>query len=251
MSSDELYALTVQDVVKQAADVVTITLRIAPEIRDQFHYLPGQYLMVRHPGGGEDEFRSYSICQAPPAAGGGPETVRIAVRLLGPGGFGEFAHSKLSPGDTVDVLRPTGRFRLQPAARHIATAAGSGITPVLAMAEAALLRGDEFSLVYGNRTEESTMFADEIADLEVRFPDRFTVLHVLSRVPREHHRSGRIDAANLPALLGATGWGATDEETHFYLCGPAGMVKDVRSFLTAAGVGRKRVHSELFSALVH
>jgi oligopeptidase B len=47
--------------------------------------------------------------------------------------------------------------------------------------------------------------------------------------------------------LAAAGWTAADQDTQFYLCGPAGMVGDVRSFLTTVGVERRRVHSELFA----
>ena len=249
MSSQDTHGLTVQDIARQAEDAVTITLGIPPRSRDAFRHQPGQYLMVRHPAvGAEEDFRSYSICHAPPTADTAPETLRIGVRLLGPGGFSAFAHERLSPGDTVAALPPTGRFRLRPGPRHLAVAAGSGITPVLAMAQAALARGDEFTLLYGNRTTASTMFAPEIAELEHRFPDRFSALHVLSR---EHHpapaRTGRIDTSSLPALLDAAGWTAADQETQFYLCGPAGMVGDVRSFLTTVGVERRRVHSELFA----
>ncbi|MCC3767313.1 FAD-binding oxidoreductase [Streptomyces sp. UNOC14_S4] len=247
--SSEHHELTVTDVGRQGEDAVTLTFELPPEVREEFRYQPGQYVMVRFMGAdGEEEFRSYSVCHAPPADGSAPSSVRIAVRLLGLGGFGEVAHRKLGPGSTVGVLRPRGRFRLRAGRRHFAVAAGSGITPVLAMAQAALLRGDEFALVYGNRTASSTMFAADIAELESRFPGRFTVRHVLSREKAvAPHRTGRIDADDLRRLLETVGWAPDDEATQFYVCGPAGLVGAVRGFLSATGVDRRRMHSELFA----
>jgi ring-1,2-phenylacetyl-CoA epoxidase subunit PaaE len=250
MSSGEPHALVVQDVARLTRDAVTVTFHVPHRSRSDFRYLPGQYLMARYPeDDDEDGFRSYSICQAPPLDGSAPASVRIAVKLLGPGGFGEFAHTRLRRGDVVDVLAPTGRFHLQPARRHLAFAAGSGITPMLAMAEAALRRGDEFALVYGNRSAASTMFAAEIADLRRQFLDHFAVVHVLSReVSSDPVTCGRIGSDNLPRLLQAVGCSPAGPEIEHYLCGPAGMVRTVRSWLVAAGVERRRIHSELFCA---
>ncbi len=41
------------------------------------------------------------------------------------------------------------------------------------------------TLLYGNRTTGSVMFLDELADLKDRYPDRFQLVHVLSREPHE------------------------------------------------------------------
>ena len=38
-----------------------------------------------------------------------------------------------------------------------------------------------FTLIYGNRTVESTMFREELAELESRYSDRLEVRHIRSR----------------------------------------------------------------------
>lgn len=247
--SSEVFDLTVQDVRRTAEDAVVLTLGLPPAVREAFRHQPGQHVMVRFTGAdGEEEFRSYSICQAPPADGSAPDSVRVGIRLLGPGGFAELAHTTLGPGSVVGVLAPRGRFRLRPGGRHLAVAAGSGITPVLAMAQAALARGDEFRLLYGNRTVDSTMFAAELTELQGRHPDRFTVHRLLSRERGEApYRSGRIDADTLPARLAELGLRPDDPEAQHYLCGPAGLVNAAREVLERAGVPGRRVHSELFA----
>jgi ring-1,2-phenylacetyl-CoA epoxidase subunit PaaE len=232
-------------------DAVLIEFAIPDGLRDEYLYRPGQHVTVRFDNDGAEARRSYSLCTAPYAPDAANPRIRIAVKELGPGGFGHLAATKLAVGDLVDVLPPAGRFHLQDAdpgtqAEHVAIAAGSGVTPVMAMIEAALARGDRFSLIYGNRTAASVMFLEELADLKDRHPETFTVLHVLSREPREAPLlSGRIDDEHLPRLLEAL---APSPEAHYYLCGPMALVDTAKAVLKAQGIDRTHVHFELFHA---
>jgi len=153
--------------------------------------------------------------------------------------------------DTVEVLAPTGAFTpdLTTSGHHILVAAGSGITPMLSIAES-VLAADEASrvtLFYGNRRTDTVMFADELADLKDLYPARFQLAHVLSREPREAELfSGRLDADRLAALIdGLVDVGTAD---HWWLCGPHGMVTGARQVLAGLGVPEDRVHQELFFA---
>jgi ring-1,2-phenylacetyl-CoA epoxidase subunit PaaE len=227
-------------------DAVMIEFAVPRALRDVYRYQPGQHVTVRFDLDGAEARRSYSLCTAPYADDAPDPRLRIAVKELGPGGFGHLAATKLAPGDLVDVLPPAGRFHLQEGSEHVAVAAGSGITPVLSMAEAALARGDDFSIVYGNRTASSVMFLEELADLKNRYPEQFTVLHVLSREPREAPLlSGRIDADRLPRLLEAL---SPSPDAQYYLCGPMALVDMAKATLAEAGVDRSHVHFELFHA---
>ena len=59
-----------------------------------------------------------------------------------------------------------------------------------------------FTLIYGNRTEESTMFRHELDGLESRYADRLEILHVLSSDPRHTPElRGRIDDEKLERWL--------------------------------------------------
>jgi ring-1,2-phenylacetyl-CoA epoxidase subunit PaaE len=90
------------------------------------------------------------------------------------------------------------------------------------------------------------MFLEEIADLKDRYAERFTVLHVLSREPREAPLlSGRIDRERLPRLLAAVDPGP---DAQYYLCGPLDMVNMAKEVLAERGVERAHVHFELFHA---
>jgi ring-1,2-phenylacetyl-CoA epoxidase subunit PaaE len=145
-------------------------------------------------------------------------------------------------------MAPTGRFMLQPrAGRFTAIVGGSGITPVLSMAATVLAARTDarFCLIRSDRTASSTMFVEEVADLKDRFPDRFQLVTVLSREDQQAGLpSGRLDQERLtgllPALLPVT------EVDGWFLCGPFGLVQGAERALHGLGVGRSRIHEEIF-----
>ncbi len=122
-----------------------------------------------------------------------------------PGGlFSSWLVSEVRPGDTVEVMAPTGFFTpdLTTPGHHVLIAAGSGITPMVSIAESVLAADNRstVTLFYGNRRTDTVMFADELADLKDLHPARFHLVHVLSREPREAEvLSGRLDAERLGA----------------------------------------------------
>ena len=249
----QFHQLRVEAVESLTEDAVRVVFAVPEPLREAYRYTAGQHLTVRYaaPGSGGQLRRSYSICQPPPLDGL-PVRLSIAVKRHGPGGFADYAARKLAAGDRLDVLTPVGGFHAQPGelqsgrVRVIAIAAGSGITPVLAILADALRTNPESTaaLLYGNRTSADVMFLDELADLKDRYGPRFEVLHVLSR---EDHGSpllnGRIDREKLPRLLDAIG---ARPEDAYYLCGPFGLVGDGREVL--AEYGAQHVRFELFES---
>ena len=226
-------------------DAVAITFDVPPELREQYDFAAGQHLTIRSEMDGEEVRRNYSIC----SPSGGP--LRVAVRRLYEGGFSAYATRKLSPGDVLDVLTPTGRFTLRPdpeRARHVAAiVGGSGITPIVSIMSTLLEQepGSRATLVYGNRTSGSIMFLEELADLKDRFTSRFTLLNVLSRETQGSALlEGRVDQAKVTTLLDTiVPVGDVDD---WFLCGPAGMVTGGQDTLAARGADTRHVHLELF-----
>ncbi|RJK96143.1 phenylacetate-CoA oxygenase/reductase subunit PaaK [Vallicoccus soli] len=240
------HPLRVSEVERLTDDAVAVSFEVPEELRGAYDFVPGQHLTLRREIDGEEVRRSYSIC-----APAGQGRLRVAVRRLDGGAFSEWATRDLRAGDVLDVMTPAGRFGVPfvpGRARHYAAvAAGSGITPVISLVETALAveAGSRFTLVYGNRTTASVMFLEELADLKDRHPDRLQVVHVLSREPRDAPLlSGRVDADKLRLLLGEVVDPAGVDA--WFLCGPAGMVEQARTALSAAGVPDGAVHHELF-----
>ncbi len=241
-------ALRVAAVDRLTRDAVAVTFDVPPVLREAFRFAPGQHLTLRRVQDGQDLRRTYSVCAS---AAGGP--LRVAVKRLEGGAVSSWACEALRAGDEVEVLPPAGRFgpRVDPgrARRYGLVAAGSGITPVLSIAATVLdVEPDStVALVYGNRTTDSVMFLDELADLKDRWPGRLELLHVLSREEQGSPLlSGRLDRARVQALLAALL--PPDDVDEWYLCGPFGMVTDARAALLDAGVDPGCVHTELFHA---
>lgn len=223
-------------------DAVAVTFAVPDGLADEFRFRPGQSLTVRRRTGSREERRSYSICSP---AGALP---RIGVRAVEGGAVSPWLVRDVAVGDRIDVTGPSGSFTpdLDRPGRHVAIAAGSGITPVLSITSSLLARPDtSVTLVYGNRRAGTVMFADEVADLKDAHPSRLQLVHVLSREPQEVELfSGRLDATRLRRLLPAVcdppsvdGW---------WLCGPFGMVTDATAVLGELGVAGGRIHRELF-----
>ncbi len=142
---------------------------------------------------------------------------------------------------------PSGSFTpdVTAAGHHVLIAAGSGITPMLSIGASLLAAGATVTLLYGNRSSESVMFADAVADLKDAHPSRMQVVHVLSREAQEVELfNGRLDAAKLRALLPVTV--EVEAVQDWWLCGPFGMVSDATAVLADLGVPSARVHRELF-----
>lgn len=236
------HPLTVAEVEPLCDDAVAVRFTVPDRLADEFAFRPGQSLMLRRTVDGVEHRRSYSIC----APVGAPP--RVGVREVPDGVFSSWLVHQVEPGDTIDVRGPTGTFIADPAqgGRHVLIAAGSGITPMLSIAGSMLANPEaEVVLLYGNRRTRSVMFAEEIADLKDQFGPRLDLIHVLSREPREVELfSGRLDAQRLRAILGSVV--PTDDIDHFWLCGPYGMITDAQEVLAALGVGKRRIHHELF-----
>jgi ring-1,2-phenylacetyl-CoA epoxidase subunit PaaE len=240
------HPLRVASVEPVTDDSVAITFEVPEELRDDYAFTHGQHLTIRTALAGDDVRRSYSICS--PAGSG---VLRVAVKRLPGGAFSSHALDVLRPGDVLEVMTPSGRFftELDPANRkhYVCVAAGSGITPVLSIVATTLAVEPHSSvtLVYANRTSRSVMFLEEVEDLKDAHPDRFQLIHVLSREPQEVELfSGRLDVARMGRIL--EGVVPVDTVDEWFLCGPHAMVADLRKLLVSEGVPKKAVHAEIF-----
>jgi ring-1,2-phenylacetyl-CoA epoxidase subunit PaaE len=242
-SKPEFHSLEVASVEELTEDAVAVTFEVPDDLADEFAFTPGQSLTLRRMVDGVEQRRQYSI-SAP--AGARP---RVGVREIPDGLFSRWLVRDVRPGDRIDVQTPSGRFCPDPAmlagGRHLCIAAGSGITPMLSVASTVLASRGEVTLLYGNRTSGSVMFAEELADLKNRYGPQLQLVHVLSREPRDVELfSGRLDADRLRRLLTLVAPAAQFD--HVWLCGPHAMLLDAQSVLAELGVPPERVHLELF-----
>lgn len=242
-----LHRIPVASVDPITADSTLVTFAVPEGLRDEFRFEPGQHVTVRTDLGGEGVRRTYSICAPATRA-----QLRIAVKHIPGGAFSSFVANHLRAGDVLELMTPTGRFGTTPdplAQRHyVGLVAGSGITPVLSILETVLQIETEsrVTLIYGNRTRESTMFRHDLARLESHYADRLEITHVLSDEPLHTPTlRGRIDRDRLQRLLRTSL--SPDTVDEWFVCGPIGMSTVARDVLVGHGVAEARIHLELFT----
>jgi ring-1,2-phenylacetyl-CoA epoxidase subunit PaaE len=245
MPQPQFHPLRVASVEQLTDDSVAISFAVPPELADDYRFVHGQHLTIR---GDDGERRSFSICTTPSSG-----VLRIGVKKLPGGAFSEGVVDALHAGDELDVMTPAGRFttRLDPAAvkTYVAIAAGSGITPIISIVSTVLEAEPhaQVLLVYANRTHRSVMFLDDLHDLKDRFPERFQLVHVLSREQQDVELfSGRLDGDRLSRILKSLL--PAEEVDEWFLCGPQQMVVDLRQVILDHGVEAHAIHTELFHA---
>jgi predicted ferric reductase len=230
--------LRVADVVRESADVVSVTMtgrdldRLPAQAGQFFNwrFLSGPGWMRSHP---------YSISAAPDG-----RSLRITVKDLGDGSH---ALASVEPGTRVLVEGPYGRLHpgVRTSAKVTLMASGIGISPMRALLEALPQQALDVTLVYRARSEADLVLRDELEQLgKERGARMFYVLG--RRVP------GR--ETWLPESAGAL----TDAEAlrqlvpdiasnDVYLCGATAWMDAAARAAQECGVPASRVHSERFS----
>lgn len=240
------HPLRVRAITPDTEEAVIVSFDVPPELREVFGFIQGQYLTLRTTIDGQDLRRSYSICAAPD-----DRELRVGVRKVAGGVFSNWINTHLAPGDVIQVMAPQGRFYvpIEPDARrhHVGIAGGSGITPILSIMKTVLGREPKsrFTLIYGNRTQRSTMFKEEIEDLKNRYLTRLVLHHVFSD---EHTDAplnmGVMNREKIGQFLASVVPAAGID--HAYVCGPYQMNDEAEAALLAAGVPEDRIHIERF-----
>ncbi|MDX1941574.1 MAG: 1,2-phenylacetyl-CoA epoxidase subunit PaaE [Saprospiraceae bacterium] len=243
----KFHTLQVSDIRQETSDCVSIALEVPETLKNDYAYIPGQYLTLKTFLQGEEVRRSYSICASPVDG-----ELRVAVKLVPGGLFSTFANTTLKVGDTLGVMTPMGNFHsdIHPtqAKYYVAFAAGSGITPIMSILKTVLCQEPQshFTLFYGNRATDSIIFREAIEALKNIYLGRLSVHHVLSQ---EFNTSdlftGRISKEKCQTFFEKIV--DVEEVDEFFICGPQEMNEDIRDLLLERGMERKKIHVELFT----
>jgi ferredoxin-NADP reductase len=142
------------------------------------------------------------------------------------GPFGQFSH-----------LRIDGKKEI------IMIAGGIGVTPILGMlrymADCNDRRG--ITLIWSNQTTGRVIFPHEFRNLSAQLKG-LRILHILTREPEYRREKERLDQPTLKRLLSGCSFSSA-----VFICGPAQMIKDVRSHLVSIGFQKHMIFTERFS----
>lgn len=204
-------------------------------------FRPGQFISVQVgiDADGNPVLRSYSIASPPWRRG---ELILI-LRLV-EGGAGSVYFAGLRPGDALRFTGPMGFFvnELQHPGDVVYAVTGTGIAPILPMAQEALSRTESGRVLieWGLRDEGDLFWQDELLRLCREGPRARSRIFLSQPSASWSGLRGRITGPifdELPRLLAPT----------FYLCGNGHMIEEVKAGLVQRGVNRKRqIRTEAF-----
>ncbi|PID61837.1 MAG: hypothetical protein CR974_03945 [Gammaproteobacteria bacterium] len=247
MNNTTYHDLSIRSVKPETSKAVTVTFDVPEALRQDFKVVPGQYLKLKADINGEAVERFYSICDF------GDDYVQVGIKRVEDGVFSNYACDQLSTGDVLAVQAPQGDFCLPnheaiaQTKRYCFIAAGSGITPNLAMMRYLLENYDdiEVDLVYVNGKRVDIMFFDEIEGLKNTHMGRFSVTHVVTREPSAIGiLSKRPDADTSGKII--DNFIVAEGLDHVYLCGPLPLIDVFRNAFIERGIDKKAIHMELF-----
>lgn len=234
--------LQITQVVAETDDACSLVFGVPdgpedPEIPAQrLKYSPGQFLTLRIPSDRTGSVaRCYSLCSSPFT----DDALTVTVKRTADGYASNWLCDHAHPGMRVHVLAPSGTFVPKDLdTDFLLLAAGSGITPMMAICKSALSQGSgKVVLVYANRDERSVIFGAALRELAAAYPDRLTVVHWLESV----------QGLPSPAALAQLAAPFTDRQV--YICGPGPFMQSSRDALDALQVPAEQVHLEVFKSL--
>lgn len=216
------------------------TLRFAVADGRRLHARPGQFMTFSFLFDGKKVSRSYSICSSAAASG----YVDITVKRVEQGCASVYLNDRAPVGMTVEANGPFGHFCFDEHTHRqiVLIAAGSGITPMMAMLRYIddVCLDTAVTLLYCVRTNRDVIFGRELEELRAR-RSRFRYELLLSQPPPDWTGArGHINADFVRSAV------ADLTAPQFFLCGPPPFMDASRRMLLDLGVGPERIQQESF-----
>ena len=198
---------------------------------------PGQYIGMRLLLDGEEVRRNYSLS----ALANGRE-YRISVKREVGGRVSNHLHDKVQVGDELELFPPSGEFTLSASDKPLALiSAGVGITPALAMLDAARHSGRPIHFIHCARNAEVHAFRDWVDGHAAEHPQ---IRHyVCYSEPREGDRA---DASGFLSRDLLAQWLPAERDLDAYFLGPKPFMAQVKRHLQALGVPAEQSRYEFF-----
>jgi ring-1,2-phenylacetyl-CoA epoxidase subunit PaaE len=242
----QYYNLKVKEVIEETPEAITI--RFKQPLFRKVKYKAGQFLTLITNIDGTTHRRSYSMCSTPNL----DSDIAVTVKRLEGGLVSNYLNDNLEAKQSMQVMEPMGNFIVEPnkeLKRHIVLiGAGSGITPLMSILRGILFFEPEsqVSLLYGNRKEESVIYGKQLQELKEKFADRFELIYSYTQPsPGWGGFTGRIDEQMVVNVLNRLPK-TPPADTHYFLCGPAGVIDAGEAALKRLKVNKSNIHHESF-----
>ena len=201
-------------------------------------FVPGQYIGLRLVVNGQEIRRNYSLS----AAANGVD-YRISVKRE-PGGVASgFLHDQVQEGDLLDIFPPAGDFVLAEGDKPLVLISGGvGITPTLAMLDAALKSQRPVHFIHFARNRSVHAFRAAIEARQARHAQlqRFYVYDEHGNDVEAPHAIGLLSNAALAECLPAS------RDVDAYFLGPKPFMRRIKKQLNELGVPEAQTRYEFF-----
>lgn len=239
---NKFYSLPVSNIKSLTRDSVAISFDTLDN--KVFQFKAGQYITVKHQINGEEVRRAYSICST------NIEGITIGVKKVDKGKMSTFLTTNLKEGDTLEIMPPNGNFTAEGEYNHIVgICAGSGVTPILSILKTKLASdvSTKFTLIYGNKDQDSTMFIDELKTLESNYFEYFKIHWVYSRDQVPGSIYGRIDKNTLQQIFNTSPQLKSADE--YFICGPGDFIDNANELLLLNKINQNKINFERFTSV--
>lgn len=205
---------------------------------DDIAFGAGQFVEIAAPG--SDQFRAYSMANAPSAS----DRIELLTKLLPGGLFSGYLRESATVGDRLSLRGPFGQFQIaETSAPIVMVAGGSGMAPIFSMLSHLAESGSTRDIVfyYGARSARDLYWLDRFSALENQLAS-FRFVPALSEPLPEDDWQGEtgliteVIDRHSDSLRGAEG----------YLCGPPGMIDAAVNVLRAKGMFASRIRFDKF-----
>jgi nitric oxide dioxygenase len=223
--------------VRESEEITSFYLR-PDDNGELLAFQPGQYIGVRLFIEGEEVRRNYSLSDI----SNGRE-YRISVKREPNGKVSNHLHTRVNENDTLELYAPAGDFKLEHSDKPLVLISGGvGITPTLAMLQAALKTDRPVHFIHSARHGGVHAFRDVIDQLAARHPKlkRFYCYEQRRKEDADAHGIGYLDEKHLDAWLPKT------RDVDVYFLGPIAFMKAIKKHLKAIGVPESQSRYEFF-----
>ncbi len=234
--------LRLASITPQTSDSKTLRF-IIPTDRN-LNARPGQFLSFSFLFDGKKVVRSYSICSSTVRSG----YVEITPKRVSQGCVSVFLNDRASVGMTVEANGAFGNFCFDESKHQnvVLLAAGSGITPMVAMLRYMddLCLETTVTLLYCVCTSGDIIFHRELEDLQGRLKNFRYHLLLSQPHPEWSGRRGHINREFIEDTV------SDIASPDFFLCGPPAFMEASRNILAGLGVKPERIRQESFGSSV-
>lgn len=251
-NADTGHSLRLIERIPQTSD--TVTFRFKPENNVPIDFLPGQFGNFVFDIDGQSVTRSYSFSSSPTTK----THLDITVKREPKGLVSNWMIDHLSLDQVIRMKGPQGHFTIplhgahRPPKKILLLGAGSGITPLISIAEwVADTQADvDVILINSIRTSEQMILSQELKSL----PNRHAKLQTYFTVTGMAEPPTDLDLARTSLGRISTEiikhWVPDLTDRHVYICGPATFMDNARDIVTQLGLARRKLHMESFAGVV-